>query len=90
MFAILLTLLFLADVSLGCSNADWWNVLDGGNVWATCSSEEQYLRGLYRSGYYFYDAILKIEEGKCCSATGSYVNQQTVCMDADWTSSFDG
>ena len=91
MFPILLCLLFLANSSLGCSVADWWDLLQEGDVWATCDSAKQYyMRGLYRSEYYFYDGIFKIEEANCCSATGSYVNEATGCVDADWTESFDG
>ena len=81
---------------MGCRVANWWTILDGNNVWATCDSDREYIRGLYRNdnggmGLFFsHDGLHLLEEANCCSPPASYANAGADCMEANWWGILDG
>ena len=90
-YPILLSLLFLVGPSWSCRQADWQAVLDQSNVWATCGSDKEYIRGLWRhENVGGHDERLgRIEFANCCSPPASYANMGADCLNDNWWSKLD-
>ena len=89
---VLLCLFFTVTACYGCYTANWWAVLDKGNVWATCdfNRREKYIRGFWRSsGAGSRDIVGRLEQARCCGPPASYQSLESECVKANWWKSLD-